>query len=272
MAAAKIQSIGRAAALLEAMASGGWVTLRDLAAAVGLAKTTTFNLVTALVDVGLVEHDPGKGSYRLGLLHLVYGRSVERRLDLVALIRPHLVRLCAETRETVNLAFPHPTDAIIVESLESSQTLRVSSYAGTRAPYHATACGRVLLAFQPEGFRRTILAMRPLLPSTPHTIVDVDRLEAVLEECRSTGWTSECEESEIGSACIAAPIFDGRGDVFASVSIAGPASRFDRATIEGLGTMLVARMKAVSAALPDASIPPSVPLKRQPRRLERSVA
>ena len=251
------------------MASGGWVTLRDLAARTGLAKTTTFNLVATLVDVGLVEHDPANGAYRLGLLHVVYGRAVERRLDLVALIRPHLVRLCAETRETVNLAFPYPTDAIIVESLESSQALRVSSYAGTRASYHATACGRALLAWQAEAFRRAILDVHPLPPSTPRTITDLDRLNAVLEDCRRTGWTGEYEESEIGSACVAAPIFDARGEVFASVSVAGPATRFEPGTMHELGLLLVERMATISAALPDA--PAAVPIKK-PRHSDRSVA
>ena len=53
MATARIQSIGRTATLLEAMTSGEWVLLRDLAGAIGLAKTAAFNLVGALVDVGL---------------------------------------------------------------------------------------------------------------------------------------------------------------------------------------------------------------------------
>lgn len=253
MAIARIQSIGRAAALLDAMASGDWVSLRDLAAATRLAKTTAFNLVGSLVDVGLVEHDPWRGAYRLGLLHLVYGRSVERRLDLVSIIRPYLIHLCTKTRETVNLALPCPTDALIVESLESSQSLRVSSYAGTRASYHATACGRVLLAWQAEEFRRAILEMGPLQPSTPRTTTDLVALTALLEKCRETGWTSEYEESEVGSACVAAPIFDARGGVIASVSVAGPASRFDRGTIHDLGELLVERMATISAALADAS-------------------
>ena len=265
---ARIQSIGRAAALLDAMAAGDWVSLRDLAAATGLAKTTAFNLVASLVEVGLVEHDPLRGAYRLGLLHLVYGRSVERRLDLVGIIRPYLVRLCAETRETVNLALPCPTDAIIVESLEGSQTLRVSSYAGTRAAYHATACGRVLLAWAAEGFRRTILDLRPLSAPTPRTRTDLAELDALLDACRDVGWISEYEESEIGSACVAAPIFDARGVVIASVSVAGPAARFDPQTIHGLGKLLVERMAEISAALRDVSAGTEI-TPRRTRRTEK---
>jgi IclR family acetate operon transcriptional repressor len=253
MIEARIQSIGRAAALLDVMASGDWIPLRDLACLTGFAKTTAFNLVGALVDVGLVEHDPVGGAYRLGLLQLVYGRAVERRLDLAALIRPFLVRLCAETRETVNLALPCPTDAIIVESLESSQTLRVSSYAGTRAAYHATACGRALLAWQSDAFRRVIFDLGPLRPATPRTTTDLAQLDALLDQCRKTGWAREFEESEIGSACVAAPIFDAQGGAIASVSIAGPAARFDARTMHDLGGLLVERMAEVSKVLRHAS-------------------
>ncbi|WP_108660213.1 IclR family transcriptional regulator [Acuticoccus kandeliae] len=259
---ARIQSIGRAKALLDAMSGGGWVSLRGLADATGLAKTTTFNLVTALVDVGLAEHDPKAGAYRLSLQHVVYGKAVERRLDIAAIAGPHLIRLCAATRETVNLALPAPTDCVIVESLEGSQSLRVSSYSGTRAAYHSTACGRALLAFQTTAFRNVIYGLGPLTAETARTVTDPEALEALLAECREAGYATEFEENEIGGACVAAPIFGPGGEAVASVSIAGPAARFDAATMTRLGTLLKARLSEITAGLSEASI--------QPHRIRRT--
>ena len=256
MIEARIQSVARAAALLDAMASGEWVALRELARRIGVAKTTAFNLVGALVDVGLAEHDPARGLYRLGLLHLVYGRAVERRMDMVELIRPFLIRLCAETRETVNLALPGTTDAIIVESLEGNQALRVSAYAGTRADYHATACGRALIAWRSAAFRQAIFDLGPLRPKTVRTTTDLATLNALLERTRRQGWASEFEENELGSACVAAPIFDAAGQPIASVSVAGPASRFQPQAMRGLGALLVQRMAEISAALQRAAQTP----------------
>jgi len=249
---ARIQSVARAKALLDAMAHGRWVSLRELAERTGLAKTTAFNLVTALVDVGLTERDARVGAYRLSLQHLVYGKAVERRLDITSIARPHLVRLCAETRETVNLALPGPADAMIVESLEGSQSLRVSSYSGTRAAYHSTACGRALLAHQPESFRRVVYSIGNLPAPTNRTITDPATLETVLERCRTIGWTTEFEENEIGGACVAAPIFSPEGEAVAAVSIAGPSSRFDPASIERLGTLLVASLAEITAEIPSS--------------------
>ncbi len=107
-AEARIQSVARAKAILDVLAAGngGWVSLRAIAAGTGLAKTTAFNLATALVEVGLVEHSPAQGAYRLGVELIAYGRAVERRTDLLGFMRPYLVKLCAVTRETVNLALP----------------------------------------------------------------------------------------------------------------------------------------------------------------------
>lgn len=249
VAEARIQSIARAKSLMDAMSGGGWVTLRDLAQASGLAKTTAFNLVTALVDVGLAERDAPTGSYRLSLHHIIYGKAVERRLDIAAIARPHLIRLCATTRETVNLALPGPIDAVIVESLEGSQSLRVTSYSGTRAHYHSTACGRALLAYQSESFRQSIYGLGPLEPTTERTVTEPKALEHLLEDCRRTGWASEFEENEPGGACVAAPIFGPDGAPVASVSIAGPASRFDKPTMERMGQVLLGTLAEISREL-----------------------
>lgn len=246
---ARIQSIGRAKALLDVMAEGDWISLRDLAAETGLVKTTAFNLVNALADVGLVERDAEAGAYRLGLHLLVYGRSVERRLDIVSIAKPHLVRLCTETRETVNLALPGPSDATIVESLEGSHNLRVTSYSGTSASYHATACGRALLAYQPESFRRFVYSVGSLAKLTEKTIVEPEELEQLLADCRKQGWTLEVEENEPGSACIAAPIFDMTGRVVASVSVAGPAARFQPDALEQLSSTLIGHVSHISEDL-----------------------
>jgi IclR family acetate operon transcriptional repressor len=255
----RIQSIGRAKALLDVMSGGDWVSLRALAAKTNLAKTTAFNLVSALVDVGLAERDAKAGAYRLSLQHMVYGKAVERRLDIAGIVRPHLIWLCAATRETVNLALPGPTDALIVESLEGSQNLRVSSYAGTRAAYHSTACGRALLAHQPLPFRKTIYSLGSLSAATDRTVTDPEALEALLERCRSLGWTTEFEENETGGACVAAPIFGPGGDALAAVSIAGPSARFEPEAIERLGKLLVARLAEITAELTRAASFPSTP-------------
>lgn len=247
---ARIQSIGRAKAILDvlAAANGRHVPLRDIAKATGLLKTTAFNLVSALADTGLVEREPALG-YRLGLHALIYGRVVERQVGIVALIRPHLLQLCADTRETVNLALPCPTDVVIVESLEGGQGLRVSSYAGTRSTYHSTACGRALLAYMPGAVRRKILTLAPLAAPTPKTCVSVASIEALLGDCRRQGFVSEVEENELGATCVGAAVRGTDGEAVAAVSVAGPLSRMGAKRRGEVGRLLVARLAVAEREL-----------------------
>jgi len=250
---ARIQSVARAAALLEAMADGAWKELRVLSGATRLAKATAFNLANALVEAGLAEHDPRRGAYRLGLRHIAFGRAVERRLDVLPLARPILTRLCAETGETVNLALPRPTDALIVESLEGTRHgVRVSSYAGTAAAYHSTACGRALLAHRPEAERRALYGLGPLAAATPNTVTEPERLEALLAECRRRGFAMEREENETGACCVAAPILAPGGGAVAAVSIAGPVGRMDEASMARLGARLREALRPLADALAGA--------------------
>jgi DNA-binding IclR family transcriptional regulator len=241
----RIQSIGRIAAILDALleAPRGSMQLSELARSCGLVKTTAFTLLDSLVAVGMVDRQ-GPGGYRLGLRNLAYGRAVERHLDIVSIARPALVRLCALTRETVNLALPRPLEAFIVESFEGSRNLRVSSYAGTPAPYHATACGRALLAFQPPAMVDSVCSKGPFERFTERTLVSPGALAKVLAECRMRGFTIEREENELGASCIAAPILAG-GVVEAAISIAAPAARLDDAATDLFVDVLLRETAAI---------------------------
>jgi DNA-binding IclR family transcriptional regulator len=262
----RIQSIGRIAAILDALleAPRGALQLSELARTCGLVKTTAFTLLDSLVAVGLVDRQ-GPGGYRLGLRNLAYGRAVERHLDIVSIARPALVRLCALTRETVNLALPRPLEAFIVESFEGSRNLRVSSYAGTPAPYHATACGRALLAFQPAAMVDSVCSKGPFERFTDRTLVSPDALENVLAECRMRGYTIEREENEVGASCIAAPILAG-GVVEAAISIAAPAARLDEASTDMFVDVLLRETSVIGQEIENCR---ALTANQTPRALRR---
>jgi DNA-binding IclR family transcriptional regulator len=246
--APRIQSIGRVSDILNALlaAPRGALQLSELSRVCGLVKTTTFTLVDSLVKIGLVDRD-GTG-YRLGIENLSYARAVERHLDIVAVSRPGLMRLCTLTREIVSLAVPRPFEAFIVDSFEGSRSNRMSAYAGTPAPYHATACGRALLAFQPRAVVTSLYRRGPLERYTERTLVNPDALDQVLASCRSSGWTVEREENEIGAGCIAVPIPSG-GAAKAAISIAVPAARLDKESIGRYVDLLLREAAAIGQTI-----------------------
>jgi len=94
---------------------------------------------------------------------------------------------------------------------------------GSIVPLHASAMGKVLLAFDPGAGRSA--ANTELTAFTHRTIIDRVILHRELAGVRDTGWAGSVGEVEPGVAGIAAPIRDGGGYVVAAVGIEGSIDR-----------------------------------------------
>jgi DNA-binding IclR family transcriptional regulator len=245
----RIQSLARANAILDVLVANEVAALRDISEATGLNKTTVYYLAQSLVDLGFAERVGNGQGYRLGLRHLELGRTVLRRVNIIPVSRPSLIRLCTLSRETVNLALPYVFDAMIVESLEGTHGVRATSYAGSRAPYHATACGKAILAFLEPAAREAIYQARPLDRITPNTITDKDALEEQLALVKARGYAIDMEETEPNAHCVAAPIWDGLGNVAGAISVAALASRLSQSALPDLAQSIMRETNSISKIL-----------------------
>jgi DNA-binding IclR family transcriptional regulator len=216
--------VERAAAILRLLAvESEPMGLVQIGGALGLAKGTTHGLLRTLTEVGFVEQDSASGRYRVGagLLHL---GSTELDLnELRARALNWSDALAARTGEAARVAAYRDSQAIVAHHVfrpdGSDQTLET----GTVLPLHASALGKVLLAFDP-GAARSILG-RPLESLTYRTISDRRQLTRELADVRDLGWAASVEEVEPGLAGVAAPIRDKGGYVVAAVGIDGPIDR-----------------------------------------------
>ena len=227
---------------MDVIASGDetGVGLSEVSKATLLNKTTAFNLLGTLVVLGFIEQDEQSRRYRLGLRNLELGRIVQQRLHISHLARPILAGLCRKANETVNLGLPDLYDLMVVDSFQGSRILHATTYAGWRSPYHCTALGKAFMSQWDEPMRRTVYSASGLPRKTPHTITDVDALEAQLEDFRVQGYALDLEEDDIGVNGIATAITDGLGEVAAAISVAGPSNRLTKDAMENLAVDVIA--------------------------------
>ena len=80
------------------------------------------------------------------------------------------------------------------------------------------------------------------------TITDPSQLKTELEKVCEDGYAVDFEEQEEGVRCLAAPVFGPDGEVFAAMSISGPASRLKRKRVEEL----VPDIKRISVSFSEA--------------------
>jgi DNA-binding IclR family transcriptional regulator len=114
------------------------------------------------------------------------------------------------THENVHLAVLDGTEALYVEKLSGRRAMPVRTRRGGRLPLHATAVGKVLLAYAPESlFRATVEA--GLDRYTAHTIIAPGHLRRALTEIRRTGIAYAREELTVGTLSVASAVLDPDG-------------------------------------------------------------
>jgi DNA-binding IclR family transcriptional regulator len=240
----RVAAVERAAAVLDALAEGGELGTNELARRTGLHPSSVSRLLATLADAGLAEHVPATGRYRLGLRLLELGNAVLARLDLREIARPHLRALVDETGETATLSAPGDPDAITVDFVLSASSVQSVARVGRPSIAHATATGKVALAFgdvaPPKG---------PLRAYSERTIVDREALAREVERVRGQGWAQAVGEREEDLDAIAAPVYGSRGELAAVLGIQGPSSRFGVEAMQRALAPLLARAAAVSDAL-----------------------
>src|SRR5690625_4677078 len=170
---------GRALALLGAFdESHRRLTLTELANRAGLPRPTAHRLVGELVAWGALARAPA-GDYVIG--HRVWnlGMLAPVQAGLVELASPFVHDLYAATLDTVHLAVRDGTEVLYLERVRGRASVPIVSTAGSRLPLHATAVGKVLLAYAPEELRRGVVAN--LTRITPHTVIHPGRLQRQLD-------------------------------------------------------------------------------------------
>ena len=215
----------------------------EIGRALGLPKSTTHRLVTALRRRGLVEPD-ARGRYRPGTALVSLGLGVLDREPVVALARPVLEREAEESGETLFLAGARAGRLVVLDKVEGTGFLRAAPRVGSEVPLHATAVGKLHLAFAPDAVKTT----GPLPRFTPRTRTTRTALAHDSARCRRRGWAENREEWQPGLAVVAAPVRVGER-LEAALALAAPSVRLPAERTAAVARGLVAAAAEIAARL-----------------------
>lgn len=221
----RVQVIDRAVALLDAISRyPDPVKLKVLSAETGLHTSTSYRILTSLIENDFVEKDP-RGHYRLGMKLLQMSVRLHTHIDLRSIALPYMEELRDKVNESVNLTIREGDVLIYIEKAIPDRMMHVQQLIGSRAPLHVTAVGKMILGAGGEEEISTYATRTNLPAYTCNTFSDPNKL---LIECLNSfkqGFGLDNEEAEIDVGCIGTLIYDSTGNVVGGLSVSAPIGR-----------------------------------------------
>ncbi len=205
------------------------VALADLAATVGLPKSTTHRLLKTLCTLGYTDNLGGGIYKQTGMIkRLAVGANDPY---WVSVADPVMRQLQARTGETINLGILRFERVCYLHVIETQQTLRRSVSPQMTDPCFSTSLGRAIIAFLPVERQEFLLRHATIEKRTPKTVVDPAELLKILRQVKADGVAVEDDQTDLGVSCMAAPLFDDEG-VVAAISLSAPRVRMDNESRE----------------------------------------
>ena len=155
-----------------------------------------------------------------------------------------LAALGQELGESCNVTSLSGNEIVYLDRVETTEPLRFHLHAGSRVPVHASASGKMILSQMSPGQRRSLLAHAPLERHTPHTLTDLARLEAEVEQAAGDGFAVDREEFLPGLVCVAVLVPSPHGRSNLCVAVQAPAVRLHP---DGAADLLPALRRAATA-------------------------
>lgn len=218
-----LRSVNIALDVLECFAADAELGVTDIARRLGVAKSTTHRMLTALGQRGYIEQVPSTGKYRLGIHLYELGQLAQARNSLRHAALPVMRYVSDTTGLSVNLAVPDGADVVFVERLEKPGLEEHLEHVGRRLPAHVTSSGKVIAAFNSDLDRaRRRVGFPPRVSRTVRSESDWNR---ELEFARRYGYATSESESFNEVSTVAVPIRNLSGSALASLSVMGPTGK-----------------------------------------------
>lgn len=202
---------------LIAMSSSG-LTASEVAHHMNLPLVTAYRLLQRLSELGILEGEGRGAKYIVGARLGRIANTIAGSGSIVDGARPIVQQIADEFGMVAYIAGLFEFEAYILAVQAPRATRAPTVHPGRHFKVHASAGGKVLLAYQPAWILRQLLA-KPLERFTARTIANPETFVAHLKDIRRLGYALSAGESEVGLWGIACPVYEGSGAVSYSVGL-----------------------------------------------------
>jgi DNA-binding IclR family transcriptional regulator len=215
-----VRSVGTALDVLEAVAfSGEELGVTQIAERLQLTKGSVHRHLHTLVERGYLSQNQVTTHYAIGIKSRLLARLAPDP-GIAGLAEGPMRELRDRDGHSVVLSCMASGGALVMLTIAGTATIEIGVRPGSELPFHASAQGKVMLAYSPRPTQERILAAsRARL--TPHTMIHLAAIEDDLARIVRRGYGTAPEEAMLGINAVAAPIFDDHDACIATVALVG---------------------------------------------------
>lgn len=206
----------------------------DIAARIGLHKSSVSRMLATLEAEDLVERDSATRRYRLGLGVIGIAGPLLAELDVRRVAYPVLRELTDRTGETSALLVWSGHEAVSVEQVPSPHLVKHTTALGTRYRTAFSASVQVFLGALPAARMRALVENG----AVAHAHTDdagLDALTGRLAGAAARGYAVNFGETSLEEVGVSSPVRDHRGEVVAAVLVSAPRFRVSPEQLDALG-------------------------------------
>jgi DNA-binding IclR family transcriptional regulator len=219
--------------------------ISEISGKLGLNKSTVFNIVYTLTDLGVLENHPD-GKFVFGTQLYILGNMAGKRSELIQTAHPYLNMINEQTKLSAFLGLRSDRQAILIDKVDSAHGVKVSSEIGMQMPVLAGAGIKAMLSQLPDEEIDEILNRSELKKHTPHSITDKAVYREEILEVRKQGIAYDREEYIEGMVALAIPIKVNGKDLQAAIWAVGLTHQVPEVTISELTEFLKGISKEIN--------------------------
>ena len=216
-----------------------------VAATLRLPRSTTYRLLSILIDHGFVRYLPEERRYGLSVAAYELGSAYARQAPLQRIARPIVRQLVDSVKQNAHLAVLHGRDVLyVIEERAAGRPMLITDV-GVRLPAVLTASGLAMLARLPAAQVRALFPSAGVFVDTEQGPTTPTALRQLLSDVRNRGYAAEEGSVTIGLSSLAQAVLDHSGHPTAAVAVTYVGEEVDDLT-EG---RLVAAVNGAAAQL-----------------------
>lgn len=196
------------------------ITLDEICEKLSMPKTSAYDIVTTLVELGMVNVTKGqKQTYTIGLMAYRIGINYTNNLDIIGIIEPELKAFAKQIGKTVFFGVRSDHEVVYICKAEPENPIITTATVGSKNPMYCTSLGKAILAYTDDETRQQIISRMRFQKKTERTILSAQALEEELIRVRESGFALDAREVEEHMECVGSPVFGSDGKVMGAISV-----------------------------------------------------